>query len=88
MKFVIKFLLNRLFRGCSFLWSPKETNQRKALRNGVSKNFRNGALTFLSLVIKKSDGGVPNIVCRTNSGQKVRPEFVVAYVPLRLDATV
>ena len=74
--------------GCSFLWSPKETNQRKALRNKVSKNFRRRALTFLSLVIKKSDGGAPNIVCRTNSGQKVRPEFVVKYVPPRLDATV
>ena len=74
--------------GCSFLWSPKETNQRKALRNGVSKDFRNGALTYLSRVINKSDGGAPNGVCRTNSGQKVRPEFVVAYVPPRLDATV
>ena len=74
--------------GCSFLWSPKETNQRKALRNGVSKDFRRRALTYLSLVINKSDGGAPNIVCRTNSGQKRRPEFVVAYVPPRLDATV
>ena len=74
--------------GCSFLWSPKETNQRKALRNGVSKNFRMRALTYLSLVINKSDGGAPNGVCGTNSGQKVRPEFVVEYVPPRLDATV
>ena len=66
--------------GCSFLWSPKETNQRKALRNGVSKDFRNGALTYLSPVINKSDGGAPNGVCGTNSGQKRRPEFVVALV--------
>ena len=74
--------------GCSFLWSPKETNQRKALRNKVSKDFRNGALTYLSHVINKSDGGAPNEVLGTNSGQKRRPEFVVAYVPPRLDATV
>ena len=77
-----------LFMGCSFLWSPKETNQRKALRHKVSKDFRNGALTYLSRVINKSDGGSPNIVSGTNSGQKVRPEFVVKYVPPRLDAMV
>ena len=69
-----------LFMGCSFLWSPKETNQRKALRNRVSKDFRMRALTYLSQVINKSDGGAPNEVCGTNSGQKRRPEFVVALV--------
>ena len=74
--------------GCSFLWSPKETNQRKALRNRVSKDFRNGALTYLSPVINKSDGGSPNIACWTNSGQKRRPEFVVELVTPMLDNTV
>ena len=67
--------------GCSFLWSPKETNQRKALPGG-------GALTYLSQVINKSDGGAPNGVHGTNSGQKVRPEFVVALVTPMLDNTV
>ncbi len=38
------------------------------------------ALTYLSQVINKSDGGAPHEVLGTNSGQKGRPEFVVTLV--------
>ena len=85
---LLNFLLNILFVGVHFFGRPKKRTKERRLETPVSKNFWGGALPFLSLVIKKADGGAPNEVCRTNSGQKVRPEFVVAYVPPRLDATV
>ncbi len=62
-KFFVGVFFDCIKRGCSFLWSPKETNQRKALRHKVSKDFRMRALTYLSRVINKSDGGAPNGVC-------------------------
>ena len=74
--------------GVHFFGRPKKRTKERRLETGFLRTSGGGALTYLSLVINKSDGGAPNEVLGTNSGQKGRPEFVVAYVPPRLDATV
>ena len=74
--------------GVHFFGRPKKRTKERRLDTRFLRTSGGGALTYLSLVINKSDGGAPNEVLGTNSGQKRRPEFVVEYVPPRLDATV
>ena len=75
-------------RGVHFFGRPQKRTKERRLETEFLRTSGGGALTYLSLVTNKSDGGAPNEVLGTNSGQKVRPEFVVKYVPPRLDATV
>ena len=74
--------------GVHFFGRPKKRTKERRLDTRFLRTSGCGALTFLSLVINKSDGGAPNGVLGTNSGQKVRPEFVVALVTPMLDNTV
>ena len=66
--------------GVHFFGRPKKRTKEMRLDTRFLRTSGGGALTYLSLVINKSDGGAPNEVLGTNSGQKVRPEFVVALV--------
>ena len=69
-----------LLGGVHFFGRPKKRTKERRLETRFLRTSGRGALTYLSRVINKSDGGAPNIVCLTNSGQKRRPEFVVALV--------
>ena len=66
--------------GVHFFGRPKKRTKERRLETGFLRTSGGGALTYLSQVINKSDGGAPNEVLGTNLGQKGRPEFVVELV--------